>query len=78
MTAPIKDGVAYIQDLHDKTIKNTQEVEECAAAKQAPKCKHLNEHFTEEAIEIAPFVDFKYKVPSGDIPFLPAGDSHLL
>ena len=79
MTAPIEDGEAFIQDLHDKVLENAQEAEEHAAAKRTPKHKRLNECLTkEEAIEIALFVDFKYEVPSRDNQFLPAGDSHLL
>ena len=66
---------ALTQDLHDEVLENALEAEECAAAKRAPKCKHLNERLAEEgAIEIAPFVDSQYEVPPGDNRFLPAGD----
>ena len=57
MTAPVDDGEAFIQDLHDEVLENALEAEERAAAKRAPKCKHLNERLAEEgAIKIAPFV----------------------
>ena len=78
MTAPIEDGEAFIQDLHNEALENAQEPEGCAAAKWAPKCKHLNKCLTkEEAIEIAPFADFQYKVPSGDSCLLKLG-SHIV
>ena len=78
-TAPIEDGEAFIQYLHEEELKNAQEAEECAAAKQAPKRKCLNEHLTEEeGIEIAPHADLPFEVPARDNHFLPAGDSHLL
>ena len=78
-TAPIEDGEAYIQYLHEEALENAQEAEEHAATKQAQKHKHLNECLTkEEAIEIAPHADLPYEVPAGDNRFLPAGDSRLL
>ena len=79
MTAPIDDGEAFFQDLHDEVLENALEAEECAAAKRAPKCKRLNECLAEEgAIEIAPFVDSQYEVPPGNNHFLLTGDSRLL
>ena len=51
----------------DKALKTAQEAEEHVASKCAPKRKHLNECLTKEvAIEIAPFSDFLYGVPTGD------------
>ena len=77
--APIEDGEEYIRYLHEEVLKDAQEAEERAAAKQAPKRKHLNERLTEEkAIEIAPHADLPFEVPAGDHRFLPAGDSRLL
>ena len=79
MISPINDGEAFIQDLHDEVLEDALEAEECAAAKRAPKRKHLNKRLAEKgAIEVAPFTDSHYKVPPGDNRFLPAGDSHLL
>ena len=78
-TAPIEDGEEYIQYLHEEALEDAQEAEERAAAKWAPKHKHLNERLTkEEAIEIAPHADLPFEVPAGDHRFLPAGDSRLL
>ena len=77
MTAPIKDGEAFIQYLHE-VLENTQEAEEHAAAKQAPKHKHLNEHLTEEeAIEIAPHADLPFEVLAGDSRLLKLGSHYV-
>ena len=77
MITPIDDGEAFI--LHDEVLEDALEAEEHAAAKQAPKRKHLNERLAEkEASEIAPFVDSYHEVPPVDNRFQPAGDSHLL
>ena len=79
MFAPIDDGEAFIQDLHDEVLEDAREAEERAAAKRAPKRKCLNERLAEKgANEIAPYADSYNEVPSGDDRFLPAGDSHLL
>ena len=78
VTAPIEDGEAFIQYLHEEALENTQEAEEHAAAKWAPKHKHLNEHLTEEeAIEIAPHADLPYKVPAGDSHLLKLGSHYV-
>ena len=78
-TAPIEDGEEYIRHLHEEALEDAQEAEERAAAKRAPKRKHLNECLTEEeAIEIAPHADLPFEVPAGDHRFLPVGDSCLL
>ena len=77
--APINNGEAFIQDLHDEVLEDALEAEEHAAAKWAPKRKHFNERLAEKgASEIAPFADSNHETPSGDNRFLPAGDSRLL
>ena len=69
----------HIQDLHDEVLEDAREAEERAAAKRAPKRKHLNERLAEKgANEIAPYADSYNEIPSGDNCFLPAGDSRLL
>ena len=77
-TAPIEDGEAFIQYLHEEALENTQEAEEHVAAKQAPKRKCLNERLTEEeAIEIAPHTDLPFEVLAGDSHLLKLG-SHIV
>ena len=77
-TAPIEDGEAFIQYLHEEALENTQEVEERAATKRAPKRKHLNECLTEEeAIEIAPHTDLPFEVLAGDSRLLKLGSHYV-
>ena len=40
-TAPIEDGEEYIWYLHEEVLKDTQEAEEHAATKRAPKRKRF-------------------------------------
>ena len=40
-TAPIEDGEEYIRYLHEEVLKDTQEAEEHAATKRAPKLKRF-------------------------------------
>ena len=75
MTTPVDNREVFIQDLHNEVLEDALEAEEHAAAKRAPKRKHLNECLAEKgAIETAPFTDPYYEVPPGDNCFLPAGD----
>ena len=58
MFAPVDDGEAFIQDLHDEVLEDAREAEERVAAKWAPKCKCLNECLAGKgANEIAPYAD---------------------
>ena len=78
VTAPIEDGEAFIQYLHEEALENAQEAEECVAAKQAPKHKHLNKCLTEEeAIEIAPHADLPFEVLAGDSHLLKLGSHYV-
>ena len=71
MIAPVDDGEAFIQDLHDEVLEDALEAEERAATKRAPKRKCLNERLAEKgAMEIAPFMDSHYKVPPATISYL--------